>query len=240
MQQLLHANKRSWGRGSKGVSGPSRGGPNARYLFTGIVYCDVCGSRFIGCPPSGSHRSPHYLCGRKNSGVGCKSSSVSETRLRESVIQPIEALLSRLQTEDIRVAVREELLRQQEDLRGETELERLGLSTQMSRLDSRLSKLEDTYLDGDIEASRYRLKRDELMVQLKSIKGQLEAKPPRAQPDIEQLFGIAENITLGDLDTVSWREIVLSMVERIEINGKPASVSATWKAEFAALMNQYD
>lgn len=245
VQQMLHENKRSWGKGSKGVAGPSRGGPNARYLFTGLVYCGTCGSRYVGSPRSGTNKWPHYMCGRKHTGIGCKSPTIYETKLREPVIPPIEALLSKLKQEDVRVAVRAELVRQQEDNRTDNQLTNVGLIARMEKAEARLSALEDTYLDGDIVVSRYRKKRDELSSNIKELKGQLEAKPRLILPDVDQLFSIAENISIADLDQQSWREIILAMVEKIVISSvgsdgrkTPAIVTVQWKSEYAGLMAQ--
>lgn len=246
VQQLFHQNKRSWGKGNQGKLGPSRGGPNARYLFTGLIYCDVCGSRYIGSPP-GRNKWPNYRCGRKHTGTGCTGRGVYEPRIRAAVIPRIEALLRQLSDQDVKEAVMEEILRQQEEQNTAATLDRLGLTEQLERVEARLTRLENAYLDGDLTRDRYRIRRDEITVRAKDLSSQLQDTPEPVIINMGQLFAIAEGISVDDLDSEAWRDLVVGMVDRIVISSgeddgrkAPATVEVVWKPEYAALMGAKD
>ena len=49
-------------------------------------------------------------------------------------------------------------------------------------------------------------------------------------PDIDQLFAIAENLTVTDLDDEAWRVIIEGLVDRIEI--KERNIKVVWKEIF--------
>ena len=234
VQQILYENKRSFGKGSKGISGPSRGGPNPRFLFTGLIYCGVCGDRYIGSPKSGTNKWPRYMCGRKHTGVGCDSHSIYETRVRDKVIPPLEWFLQSAQREDYRAAVRAELVRQQEETQVADRVSKKGAAERLERLEARLSSLEDAYLDGDIPRDRYRSRRDELTSQIKDLRAQLAARPHLALPSVQQLFELADALAGEPPDDQEWREIFEGVVDRIVIDGH--DIKVIWKPDFAPLL----
>ena len=250
VQKILRSNKRSFGKGSKGVPGPSRGGPNARYLFTGLIYCGVCGSRYIGCP-SGRNKWPNYRCGRKHTGVGCASSNAYEPRIRALIIDPIKDLLTQLQQEQVRVAVREELVRQDAEVKSADKVVRLGLEHELKRLEHRLSSIEDAYLDGILDKERYLVRRGELPKLIQQAKAHLDNLPKVEQVDLDQLFAVADSVTTVEgavtvngepLDNQAWREIVGGLVDRVTIDGSgdgrknPPAIKVLWKPEYEPLI----
>ncbi len=222
-----------------------RGGTNPKYLFTSLVFCSGCGNRYVGRTAHGRNgtRRVRYECNRRDGFGDCRAHSVAENRIRGAVIPPIEALLRRLSQEEVRAAVREELLRQQEAVTGETSASKQTLIERREKLEARLSRLEDTYLDGEIGKDRYLTKRDEILGQLGDIKATLAATPQVVTPDLDGLVAIAEGITVADLDAESWRDIVSAMVEKIVISSgdgdgrkAPAEVTVEWKLEYAGLI----
>ena len=252
VQKILLSNKRSFGKGNKGVPGPSRGGPNARYLFTGLIFCAICGSRYIGCP-SGRNKWPNYRCGRKHTGVGCASTSVYEPRIRALVTEPIKTMLAQLRQEQVKVAVREELVRQDEELKSEDQVVRMGLEHELKRLENRLSLLEDAYLDGVLDKERYLARRGELPKQIQQAKSQLDNLPKVQQVNVDQLFAVADSVTIVEgavtvngepLDNQAWREIIGGVVDRIVIEesantdgrSAPAAIKVLWKSEYQPLI----
>jgi site-specific DNA recombinase len=214
-----------------------RGGPNAKYLFSGLVYCGNCGAKFQArvSQRRGNITYADYRCGRKMSFGDCQSHSVREGRIRAEVIPPIETLLGRLKQEDIRAAVREELIRQDKATLQGTLQAKESLAEKQQRLENRLSNLEDDYLDRTISKERYLKRRGEIMAQLEEIRGQLAAKPHLALPDVEQVLAIADTITLDTLDDQAWRDIVESMVGRIVIEGH--DIKVMWKPAYEPLLN---
>jgi site-specific DNA recombinase len=233
VQQMLQGNKRSYGKGSKGVPGPSRGGPNARYLFTGLIYCGVCASRYIGSPP-GRNKWPRYMCGRKHTGVGCASHTIYETRLRGVVITPLERFIESVQRQDFRAAVRAELVRQEEDSKSADVAIKLAAGESLARLEARLTRLEDAYLDGEIAKERYRARRDDLMGQIEELKGQLSARPQVVLPDLDAFFAMADALAGEPPNDEEWRDIIVGAVDRIVIEGH--DIRVVWKDAFVPLL----
>lgn len=217
-----------------------RGGPAARYLFSGLVYCGDCGAKYQARTFKRRNDRVYidYRCQRRHSHGDCASKSVLESRIRAAVIPPIESLLKGLNQEDVRQAVREELSRQGSKDGRATE----ALIEQLAKIESRLSNLEDALLDETISKDRYLPKRDEILGQIANINAAMTAQPKAAAVDLDQLFAIADAISVADLDDQSWREIVEGMVDRVIIDGvgggreNPAKVSVVWKAEYSSLI----
>ena len=233
VQEMLHENKRSFGKGSKGAPGPSRGGPNARYLFTGLIYCGACGSRYIGSK-AGGNKWPRYICGRKHTGVGCASHNIYETRLRDAVVAPLEKLIGELNQEDLRAKIRTELVLQDEEARSVDQISKVGAAENLQRLEKRLSSLEDAFLDGDIHRERYRSRRDEFVSQIEELRKELATHIRPVLPDVERLFSLADALEGEPPDDTEWRQIIMGVVERIEMHERDIRVH--WKPEFEPLM----
>jgi site-specific DNA recombinase len=221
-----------------------RGGPAAKYLFSGLIWCGNCGRKYVGRRVNawGGKKRNAYYCNRQTGFGDCPSHSVRESRIREIVIPPIERLLSQLSQEDIRAAVRAELVRQEEDARSADVVTKLGAKEQLERLEARLSSLEDAFLDGDIPKERYRVRRDEIAGQVKELQNQLAARPHLAPPDMEQLFALADAVDIveGTItvagEAVSdqwWRDVIEGVVDRIVIEAHDVRVE--WKETFKPL-----
>ena len=107
---------------------------------------------------------------------------------------------------------------------------------------TRLSNLEDAYLDQAIGKDRYLAKRDDIMGQMADIKSAMAAQPKTATVDLDQLFAIAGALGVDTLDDQAWREIVENMVDRVTIEGEgdgrktPPKITVGWKPEYAALI----
>jgi DNA invertase Pin-like site-specific DNA recombinase len=222
-----------------------RGGTAPRYLFSGLVICGTCGRKYVGRHTNhgrGGKEWNWYACNRRTGFGDCESHTVYESRIRELVIPPIEQLLAQLQQEDLRVAIREELMRQQEDQRGEGQLKKLGLRNQLERLETRLSNLEDEYLDRTISKERYMVRRDEFLGEMAGVNAALAHQPKAHHVDIDQLCALADSITLNDLDAEAWRDIVEAMVDKVIITGAgggkrgQAVVTVFWKPEYGSLV----
>jgi hypothetical protein len=234
VQERLSANKNR-----------QRGGTAPKYLFSGLVYCAHCGYKFTGRTSAKKQgkRWIEYHCNRKINFSDCPSHSIFETRIRAAVIPPIKELISRLEHQDVREAVRAELIQRQEGAQASASQSRQTQEETREKLEARLSRLEDSYLDNDLSRDRYLVRRDEIMTQLEEIKTKLEERPTVITPDLKQLFAISESITVDTLDDQAWRDIIEGMVDRIVIEGtgdgrkSPPSIKAEWKPEYAPLLN---
>lgn len=221
-----------------------RGGTAPKFLFSGLIYCAGCGHKFVGRRAVGraGRRWVQYSCNRRTSFGDCKAHSIFETRIGDAVIPPIKALLASLSQEDVRTAVRQELARQQSASDGQAADSIGSLTDKRNKLDARLSRLEDAYLDGDIFKDRYFQKRDEILGQLAEIKEALAIRPRAAMPDLDQLFAIAESIAIETLDDLAWREIIEGMVDRVTVEGdgdgrkNPPVIRVVWKPEYEPLI----
>jgi site-specific DNA recombinase len=217
-----------------------RGGVRPRYLFSGLVFCGTCGRRYCGMAKVRKGREiVNYRCNRAN-GVGdCLSHSIAEPRIKMAVIPPIEALLGVLGQEAIRKAVREELERQQRDEQEAHNSAKADLIAAQEKLEGRLSRLEDGWLDGAISKQRYLARRDEIEVELSEIKRQLTERPAQSPTDVSGVLSIAEGLTVADLDNTAWRDIIEGLVDKIEIVGekrkKRATVRVHWREGFEAV-----
>ena len=224
----------------------NRGGAHPRYLFSGLIYCGNCGHKFSGRAAANGQRIKkwiQYRCSRKSSFGDCPAHSVLEGRIRDAVLPPIQDLLGKLKQEDLRTAVRAELVNQQEGAKVAHQQTREGLAEAQTRLEARLSRLEDRYLDEDLSRERYLIRRDEITAQLQEIQKDLATRPQLASPDIDQLFALADVLEGEPPDDQEWREIIEAMVDRVVIEGAvgegrktPATVKVVWKDAYGPLL----
>lgn len=217
-----------------------RGGLVPTHLFAGLVHCGECGRRFVG--HMNVPKNAFYYCNRAKGAGDCKAAGLPESRLREAVITPLEDLISRLQRYDMRKSVRQELERYRVTAEREEDSARSDLEQRFQKLDARLERLEDTYLDESISRDRFLSRRDGIMAELVEVKTQLAKTRPKASPvDSDKLlatFGWTdEDIDMAvrkPIDDEEWREIVCETVERIVV--KHHGVAVTWREPYANLL----
>jgi DNA invertase Pin-like site-specific DNA recombinase len=213
----------------------NRGGVRPRYLFSGLIHCGICGNKYAGRTKKGHSDKTwvQYECNRRTAFQDCQSHTIFETRVRAEVLPPIEALLGNLRQEDVRKAVRAELTAAYEAALDADQKAQKGVAEQRERLEARLARLEDSYLDGDLSRERYLLRRDELMGHLQEVAAPGTSEPHLDLPDLERLFAIADTITVDTLDTGAWRDIIHDLVERITVTGHDVNVQ--WKPAYEPL-----
>jgi site-specific DNA recombinase len=225
-----------------------RGGPAAKYLFSGLVYCGSCGHKFQAriSQRKGNEVHVDYRCGRKKSFGDCQSHSVREGRIRAEVIPPIESLLARLSQEDFRAAVRAELVRQQEDTKAIDQVTKMGAVETLERLGKRMQIWLEMVGDGEMSREQYAKLRAEYEPQIKELQAQLAARPRLALPDIDQFFAIADALDGEPPDDQEWRDIVEGMVDRVVIEGERSgsqgraeqgTIKVVWKPSYEPLLN---
>jgi site-specific DNA recombinase len=219
-----------------------RGGQAPKFLFSGLIHCGGCGHKFAGHTTSGrGKKRVEYTCTRRLNFADCKSHSIMDTRVRADVIPPIKALIERFKAEDVREVAREELTRRQSATNRQATASKEILTDRQEKLEARLSRLEDSYLDGDIGKDRYLARRDEILAQLAEIKEVLAIQPKVVNIDLDQLFAVADAITVDTLDDQAWRDIIEGIVDRIIIEGtgdgrkSPPTIKVLWKEAYAPL-----
>ena len=92
-----------------------RGGPTAKYIFSGLVFCGNCGHRYQArtFKRRDSNVYVDYRCNRRHGFGDCQAKSVLESRIREQVFPPIEKLLHQLSQKELQKAIREKIEQQQ-------------------------------------------------------------------------------------------------------------------------------
>lgn len=209
------------------------GGPTAKYLFTGLVHCGECSHRYAAHPTGHEGRYIRYYCTRKVDVGDCASGSVTESVIREAVLRPIEGLLGRLKRSDVQRLVRKDLLLQQEVARAAQDATRTELESRQLKLEARLERLEDTYLDEAISRERFLSRRDAIVSELAELKAKLADRPKTPTMDPEQVFALADALTGTPLDDEEWREIITEMVDRVVVGNR---VSVVWREEYRSLL----
>ena len=215
-----------------------RGGPNAKYLFTSLLFCGKCGHRYAGRttnkPLNGGRGWAVYICGREQGFGDCGSHSKAESLIREAVLGPIRKLLVRLKESDLRGAVRDELLIRQEAMAASGDVARAQLELRRARVEGRLTRLEDLYLDGTLSKDRYLTRREAFQAEFDEIDQSMATMPKVALPDMDRVFEIADRITPSDMDDQAWRAVIEEVVERIVIEGRDVKVK--WKPQWESVL----
>jgi site-specific DNA recombinase len=219
----------------------NRGGVAPKYLFSSLIFCGDCGSRYVAASKhvKDGKRAIVYGCNKRQKGLPCKNHRIYEVRLRDAVLLPLQATLSALSEADVRNAVRAELKREAEAARIANMSAQANLTAAKERLESRLSRLEDMFMDATITKTRYVQRRDQILSELTEIKHRIDESPTPLAGDISGLLVMAESLTVSDLDTVAWRDIIEAVLERIEIKGvagkRGTAIVVHWKQGFEAV-----
>jgi site-specific DNA recombinase len=217
-----------------------RSGPDhRRYLFSGLILCGSCGRRYTAkASKVKGEVVVQYRCNGRISAGDCKASFIHESRVRATVIPPIEAMIAKLSDVDLREAVRAEIVRQQQEAVTAAQATSRGASEQIARLEARLTSLEDAMLDGEISKERYRVRRDDLLGQIQELRPQVDQRPQVVAPDLDQLFALADSLAGEPLDDQEWRAVIEGTVEKITISGRDIVVE--WKPSFRPLLELTD
>lgn len=208
-----------------------RGGLNPTHLFAGLVRCGECGRTFVG--HMNVPKNAYYYCSRRTSAGDCKAAGVPESRLRDAVIKPLEALLGRLHQGTMRTMVRDQLRLHEAAMDAKSQTARAELEVAEVRLSTKLTRIEDLYLDGTLSKARYLDRREGTEAELEEVKAQLAALPHVARSDPEELFAFADSLNGTAPDDQEWREVVVEVVDRVVI-GK--SIEVHWKPTWGSLL----
>lgn len=125
----------------------------------------------------------------------------------------------------MRKMVRDELRLRQAAIDAKDQVARIELEAAQTRLNAKLTRIEDLYLDGTWSRERFLERREGTQAELEAVKAQLAALPKVVRTDTDQLFAIADSLN-GTPPDEEWREIVVEMVERVVIG---ETVEVEWK-----------
>ncbi|HEV8535277.1 MAG TPA: recombinase family protein [Candidatus Limnocylindria bacterium] len=209
-----------------------RGGLAPTHLFAGLVRCGDCGRTFVG--HMNMPKNAYYYCSRRTSAGDCKAAGVPESRLREAVIKPLESLLGRLHQGQMRTMVRDQLRFHEAAMDAKTQTARAELEAAEARLNTKLTRIEDLYLDGALSKARYLERREGTEAELEAVKAQLAVIPQIARSATDDLFAFADSMNGAPLNDQEWREIVVEMVDRIVVDGE---VEVHWKPQWQTVFS---
>lgn len=213
------------------------GGQRPRFLFTALVFCGECGHRYVAAR-TGRYLEGRpgafvrYYCGRRVDFGDCESGSVKDSDIRAAVLGPIENLMKRLSKPEMRRIVRDEVVLRLTQANAASDNAATELRYRLQKLEAKLSRLEDSYLDETISRDRYLGRRDGILAELTDVQNKVAALPQTVAPELDGLFAAIDALSGEAPDDDEWREIVAEMVDRVVI-GK--TVEVRWKPGWESL-----
>jgi len=190
----------------------NRSGEGKRfYILSDVAYCAVCQRKLKGYYQNGNRLYRHY--GAKQ---GCSEKWVNGDDLESQVIDTL-VLLGQSELLNEIVAEAERLAR---ELFSENDLGKTIL-TDLDRQRGRLTKLEDMYLDGDIDKERYRQRKGELQQAIAGLEDQLYTATQTV--NFTQVYNrvVSALNQLADSSCETQKTLINSIVEKIDVgNGK--------------------
>ena len=208
------------------------------WLLQGLVVCRQCGYAFYGKMARGTvgGRQPadygYYRCtgtdGHRDGGQApCRNRSVRSDKLEQAVWREIEAVLDdpgRVAAEHERRAAAARDGRAREDVDG--------LERQMARLRRGMDRLIDSYAEEVIDAAEFKPRLAGLKQRLARLGAERDAAlaAHEAERSLQLMIGRLEEFAgrvCAGLDGLDWhgrREIIRTLVRRIEIDGEQVEV----------------
>ncbi|MCG3208669.1 MAG: hypothetical protein FOGNACKC_02281 [Anaerolineae bacterium] len=179
------------------------------YLLSDITYCAVCDKSLKGQYHKGRRVYRHY--GGKR---GCPEKMVDANDVEQQVLDYLNqlgesALLTRVLEEAERMA--------RKVTAHDKQTQSLGDDLDQER--ERLNRLEDLYLDGDIDRSRYNIKKAEIEGRIIDLERQLYAANSMA--NIGAIIARIRS-TLGQMNQANQKTkktLINSLVERLDVAG---------------------
>lgn len=188
----------------------NRAGEDKRlYILSDVIYCAACQRKLKGYFQNGHRLYRHY--GAKQ---GCPEKWILADNLEAQVIG---TLVSLAQNELLK-----EISAEAERLARELFAQNNSTSTILSDLDrqrDRLTKLEDMYLDGDIDKERYRQRKGELHQAIAALEDQLYTTTQTI--NFNQVYDrIISTLThLAAAAPETQKTLINSIIERLDIGG---------------------
>jgi site-specific DNA recombinase len=210
----------------------------ARYLLQGLVVCACCGYAYYGKAISNRARKGHrrdyayYRCiGTDAYRFGgqrvCSNTQVRTDRLEQAVWERICQLL-----DDPERLVNEYERRLQLAAHPPAEPEAVALEKQIAKLRQGISRLIDGYSEGYLDKGEFEPRIRRFKERLRSLQSQAEQLRDERQHQAElqliigRLEAFAEKVSagLGQLDWSERRELIRTLVKRIEIDREHVNV----------------
>jgi site-specific DNA recombinase len=200
-----------------------------RYLLTGFLRCQRCGSRMTGAT---SKRIPaRYRCRASDRGASAPnprcSEAVTAPKLDVAVLAHVEAVMVDVATNDpsLRARVRKEWQAMQEPAGQDASVAKTiqSLEREAERARERLKRAALLLVDGDIDRAGYEMLRDQAQADLRGAEAELERLRGRkvervVLPSLDEVLsqvGGWSGVLQGG-DTITRRDLLALLVERVE------------------------
>jgi site-specific DNA recombinase len=228
VQSQLEENRRRARAGRRG----------ARYLLQGLLVCGCCGYAYYGKALSPSSRKGHprdyayYRCiGSDAYRFGgqrlCFNTQVRTDRLEGAVWQQVCQLLEEPQRLEQEYERRLQAV-QGSGGEGETAL----LDKQIAKLRQGIARLIDSYTEGYLDKSEFepRIRRFKERLEVLELQAEQRREQSHQQAELQLIIGRLEEFSakvskgLGQLDWLGRRELIRTLVKRVEIEQERVNV----------------
>ena len=178
------------------------------YLLSSILYCGVCGRKMRGVQDHGLVIYRH--CGAKGQ---CTEKWVYVADAEREVLD----YLRHLNNPDLINYV--ETIHQRELQNSLNKSDNSQLLNSLKAQQEKLNRLEDLYLDGEIDKDRYKLRKLEISQRIKQLESEVYTDEPimNLGETVTQLLETLSRIDAGEPETQ--KILINSVFERIEIIG---------------------
>lgn len=203
-----------------------------RYKFSHLLVCGYCGRPMKAMLAKQKYH--YYYCREKS----CAMKAVLEEKIEKWIIEQIGEI--RFTDQEVK-----EMIKVAKDLKQSYALEldkrEKGIILQIENCNSKLSKLTDLLLEGDIEKSTYNQKRDELIIEKKSLESEINNfkdvnlhSLSRLEKLIKLLSDPVYAYEVANHENKS--NLIQKMMKNIRI--LPEGVNFEWQTPFLALANR--
>jgi site-specific DNA recombinase len=189
------------------------------YLLTGVLTCGYCGKTICGAGKYDSRTNYRsYKCSTKqlvDQNVICENKKFRQDKLEKLVIDEIENnIMTKEAIEDITEKVTKLLESNENDISSIKTLE-----SNKNSLESKMKRLIDIYLDGELTKSQYSEKLNTLKSELAQIKLKLHQlkKRPEIDPDAIRKYIFSFKSNLHNVDAQIKIRLIRTFIENIVV-----------------------
>ncbi|MDD5529954.1 MAG: recombinase family protein [bacterium] len=143
------------------------------YLLSGLVYCEMCGTKMYGHPGS-NHDSPKYICSK------CKN-KIKQAELEHIIIQELTDHI--LQPKHINEAMEKQEIPLEKEIK-ETDMMLEQIKREIPKIENHVSKLMDDWIENKITNQKAF---NEKVESLQDRKDQLKEEIPRVEAKLVHL-----------------------------------------------------
>ena len=157
------------------------------YIFSGLVYCDVCGKRYAGI---GAHGHVRYRCPRHVAKLCENSASISQRTIEEYLLENVRELLHGRKLEY-----------------KQREIKQRKTANALRKLEQKRDRLKDLYLNGLITLDEYKHDRAEIDAEI-DVQGAESASRPSAPINLPSDFETLYSGFTAQEKRYLWRGVI--------------------------------